>query len=134
MTRFFQQLGLAGAISLAVAMGLRAADLPSEILQKSGWTGGVAVCVGYDEADRISPLPGFRTQLLESDPQSVASVRTRVIAEKVGDKVTVKRWKHGFLPYADNLVNVIIYRHGAGGEEAAAVKEEIRRMKGEDED
>ena len=40
----------------------------------------------------------------------------------------MKRWEHGFLPYADNLVNVIIYRHGAGGEEAAAVKEEIRRV------
>ena len=128
MIRFVQQLGLAGAVSLTVAMGLRAADLPGEILQESGWTGGVAVCVGYDEAGPISPLPGFRTQLLESDSQSVARARTRVIAEKVGDKVTVKRWEHGFLPYADNLVNVIIYRYGAGGEEAAAVKEEIRRV------
>ena len=72
MIRFVQQLGLAGAVSLTVAMGLRAADLPGEILQESGWTGGVAVCVGYDEAGPISPLPGFRTQLLESDSQSVA--------------------------------------------------------------
>lgn len=75
---------------------------------ESGVTGGVAVCLGYDDTLAFSELKSFKTQILESDLKTVTDVADRIMLQRLGNRVSVKHWEKEFLPYADNLVDLII--------------------------
>jgi len=109
--------------SAAQASAKKQAAFPARLPGECGWTGGVAVQVGYDEARGVPALPGFLTQVLVANRQLA-----RRAAEKTGKSVTAKWWTHAFLPYADNLVNVIIYRDAPRGADPATTAKEIRRV------
>jgi outer membrane protein assembly factor BamB len=68
-------------------------------------------------------------QTLDTDPQRVASARRQLEAAGVYGKVTVERFDGKRLPYADNLVNLIVLHDGDADRAGVEVpREEIMRV------
>jgi len=89
--------------------------------------GGIAVCVGYDRdlsAMLLDECPSIRIQVLESDADNVAKIREDLLEKKLFKRMTVVHWDEPFLPYADNLVNLVV----VNGQESALDRKEVERV------
>jgi len=96
-----------------------AADSPSEsvndqadqILNASGVKGGLVVLIGCDDgrlAARLNIKKGFLVQALDTDLASLDVARKYIQSLGRYGKVSVGPWNGKRLPYADNLVNLVI--------------------------
>ena len=98
-------------------------------LDASGVKGGLVVCVGCDDPERLVALrrgDRYLVQGLDVDANRVASARAHIAKAGRGDSISVKHWEGQgrFLPYADNLVNLLV----VAGERLRVSNEEILRV------
>ena len=96
-------------ILLAIAVGVRA-DI-------HGVKGGLVICIGADVAEEVSnhwKNPQFVFQCLEKDAAKVSSLRKKIQAAGLYGQVTVSHWNESFLPYNNDIVNLIVVASGKG--------------------
>jgi len=101
---------------LAVSIGSSAAlgadvDSARKLVAESGVKGGLIVHVGEASAEWTAGLrvdDRYLVQGLRRDAASVAAARTYLKSRKLLGPVTVIRWDGKRLPYADNLVNLLV--------------------------
>jgi len=95
---------------IVMGMALRSyAQSPVELLGKSGIKGGLIVHVGCgdgSETVKLAAAPQYTVQGLTSkDP---AAIRKQIIAGGKYGQVSLYQWDGKKLPYADNLVNLVV--------------------------
>ena len=98
-----------------------------ELLQQAGVNGGLIVHLGCGDGALTAQLRAgdqFLVHGLDTDPADVAAARRRLLAQGTYGPVCVARWDGQHLPYADNLVNLIV----VSGDEARVSKEELLRV------
>jgi outer membrane protein assembly factor BamB len=91
---------------------------PMTVYERSGVQGGLVVELGYATADFTAGLGGPEAvvlQTLEPDAGRVAEARRDLQARGLYGKLTVARWNGSALPYADNLVKLIVQHNSESG-------------------
>ncbi|MEJ2704487.1 MAG: methyltransferase domain-containing protein [Sedimentisphaerales bacterium] len=81
------------------------------LLEQSGIKGGLIVHLGCSNGERIARLRAgdqYFVHGLDTDPARVAAARDYLLMQGAYGPVSVDRWDGRNLPYADNLVNLII--------------------------
>ncbi len=118
------RVGLAG-LALLVAVGGARGGEADEILKAAGVTGGLVVHVGCGEGKLTAALRAGEQYLvhgLDTDAKNVAAAREHVRAKGLCGKVSVARFDGKALPYADDLVNLVV----AGGLGDVPISEVLR--------
>jgi len=103
------------------------ADSAADILSQSGFTGGLIVHVGCGDGQLTAALgedPTAIVQGLSRDAAQVERARQTIQAAGRYGRVSVSQWQGPVLPYADNLVNLLVIEDDAGKVSA----EEIDRV------
>ena len=102
------------------------------IYEKSGIQGGVVVELGFVDVEFTAKLGGPETvtlQTLDTGPQRVALARKQLEARGLYGRISVDRFDGKRLPYADNLVNLIVLHDGnADGERVEVSRQEMMRV------
>jgi len=89
---------------LLAAVSTQATDGP-------GVSGGFAVAIGCDDPEFVAGLrtgDGCLVQALDTDPEKVEKVRTRLAAEGLYGPISARLFDGEHLPYVDGLVNLIV--------------------------
>ena len=99
-------LALCALLPLCPVPGQTGGDL----LKQSGVTGGLVVHVGCGDGACLAPLAGdgYIVHGLDADPARVAAAREKLRGMGTYGRVSVDRWDGKNLPYADNLVNLLV--------------------------
>ena len=105
-----------------------AADTPSgaEILQAAGTSRGLIVHLGCGDGRLTGDLYAGEDCIvhgLDADPHNIQEARDYLRRLGVYGPVSVERWQGQRLPYADNLVNVIV-----AGDKWQVASKEIARV------
>jgi len=98
-------------ISLFGHHGLGATPNAADVLNKSGFTGGLIVCIGCDEPEFLAELGHKGSCLvhaLDTNPAKIASTRTVLREKGLYGKISVEAFSGKHLPYTDNLVNLLV--------------------------
>ncbi len=123
----FLLLGTGAASPAAEPPGSEAsATLARQILDRSGVRGGAVVHLGSGEGTLTAALragEGFVVQGLESDPAKVERSREYVRSLGLYGPVSIDQWDGRRLPYAQNLVNLIVAE-----DRGAVSREEMLRV------
>ena len=85
--------------------------LVRRIYDATGVTGGVVVHVGCGQGKLTAALgdgDAYLVQGLNSDENQVQAASRHIASLGLSRKVSVKHCVHDFLPYADNLVNLVV--------------------------
>ncbi len=101
-------------------------DQAAEILQAADVQGGLIVHLNCGDGKLTAALrtgDGFIVHGLDTDLENVAKARAHIQSLDLCGKVTVEQWEGQRLPYADNLVNLVV----ASGE-CQVASEEIARV------
>ena len=114
-------LAVAGWCCSSVGGGeLKVADaerqVATEIFQATGVQGGLIVHLGCGDGKLTAALranDSYLVQGLETDPARVAEARKQVQASGVYGPVSVILWDGKQLPYAENMVNLLVADSGA---------------------
>lgn len=112
-----------GMIGGAVAAG---GESPRELLTQSGVKGGLIVHLGCGNGSRTVGLhvgPQYVVQGLDQDASQVAAARKFVASRSIDGAVCFDRWDGRHLPYAENLVNLIIAE-----DSGQATRDELMRV------
>ncbi len=91
--------------SLATASDYR------ELIKQSGVRGGLMAHVGCSDGQGIVAAcksGPFLAHGLDADPKQIEAARATLAQQKVESKGSVQVWKNDFLPYADDVVNLLI--------------------------
>lgn len=86
-------------------------SLAQQLLRQAGVTGGLIVHVGCGNGTLTAALAAagpFVVQGLAADPAQVAAARTHLRALGQYGRVTVERLREARLPYAENMVNLVV--------------------------
>ena len=123
-------VALMGTCAVAVS-SLRSADDPYRVLAKeiiaaTGIKGGLVVHIGCGDGKLTAALranDSYVVHGLDPEPRNIADAREHIRSLKLYGKVSVEQWGEKHLPYADNLVNLVVW------EKAAKVSmNEVRRV------
>ena len=105
----------------------KGAALARRILQETGVKGGLVAVIGCDDAALVAELragDAWVVHALDIDPAKVAAARAEIAGRGVYGPVSVERRADpARLPYADNLVNLVV-----AGDPAIAPMPEILRV------
>lgn len=105
------------AIAVWSMAGLLPAAEPAELVKASGVQGGLVVHLGCGDGQRTMKLRVNERYLvhgLDADADSVEKARAAIRAAGCYGPVSIARWTDAsLLPYADNLVNLIVIEEGA---------------------
>ena len=88
-----------------------AAILARDLLTQSGVKGGLIVHLGCGDGKLTGALrvnDGYLVHGLDRDPQKVAVARRNIQSLGFYGPVSVETWEGSSLPYADNLVNLVV--------------------------
>jgi len=115
----------------AAARGAEGADSAAQaearrILDAAGVGGGLIVHLGCGDGKLTAALgatEGMLVHGLDADPANVAKARAHVRSLGRYGRVAIEQWTRARLPYADNLVNLVVCEGPA-----AASNEEITRV------
>jgi len=104
---------LAGLIICSCLFPARAlkAETAKEILDTSGVKGGLIVHLGCGNAALTAQLrvgDQYFVHGLDTDAAEVTTARENLIKQAIYGPVSVDKWDGEHLPYADNLVNLIV--------------------------
>jgi len=94
-----------------VGIGAPAAPTASQILDATGVRGGLVVHVGCGDGKLTAALrasPSFVVQGLDPDPANIRKARAHIRSLGLYGPVSVRQWSGPTLPYADNLVNLVV--------------------------
>lgn len=101
-----------GILSLAVAAMLHAAqEQAAQMLAASGFKGGLIVHVGCGDGKLTATLranESFLVHGLDANPKNIEAARKHLQSIGLYGPVSVERWSGGALPYADNIVNLLV--------------------------
>lgn len=102
-----------GAAGMLAALPRNSAAQMERILGPSRIQGGLCVVVGSDAATIGADILGtnatpFIVHALEPDPSKVDSARRALMAQGRYGRITVEAWDEPTLPYADNLVSLLV--------------------------
>ncbi len=100
-----------GTASLCPADQQAAQPAAKELLEQTGIQGGLIVHVGCGDGKLTAALrhdERFVVQGLDRDPANVAKARERVRSTGSYGPISVTLWRGQGLPYADNLVNLLV--------------------------
>ncbi len=102
------------------------------IYQESGIHGGLVIELGYVNADFTAKLGAPSTvtlQTLDIDPGRVAQARKYLQAKGLSGPITIDTFDGKTLPYADNLVNLIVLHDtGAAANRVDVPQKELMRV------
>jgi len=87
------------------------AETASEILEATGIRGGLVVHLGCGDGQLTAALHAdhrYVVQGLDPVEQNVQEANRHIASLGLQGAVSVKHWPHDFLPYADNLVNLVV--------------------------
>ena len=110
----FGCLSFLACSSFAVGDDIKSAR---ELLSESGIKGGLVVHVGVADVKQTAALrrdERFIVQGLAKDASRVAEARKHLLKTGLAGDVTVIRWDGGNLPYADNVVRLLIAHDSKG--------------------
>ncbi|MHC4251483.1 MAG: class I SAM-dependent methyltransferase, partial [Planctomycetota bacterium] len=116
MTRRMSVLCWAALCAPACLQSQARAETAPELVRRSGVKGGLVVHVGCGDAAFTAGLRAnerYVVQGLESDPARLAGARAHIRERGLYGPVTVIAWDGKGLPYADNLVNLLVVDAGA---------------------
>jgi len=85
----------------------------ADILNTSGFTGGLIVCIGCDNPEFLAELGDNNSCLIhavDTDPAKIARARAALREKKLYGKISVDTFSGKHLPYVDNVVNLIVIR------------------------
>jgi SAM-dependent methyltransferase len=102
---------LSGSVALAAAESPQAPDAGKKLLQTAGVQGGLIVHLGGGDGQLTAALranDGCLVHGLDQDPANVEKVRELIRAKGLYGPVSVELLRGGRLPYADNLVNLLV--------------------------
>ncbi len=105
----FAYPGILGAAEPFVSSAEKASA--GEILDVAGVNGGLIVHVGCGDGKLTAALRANQSYLvhgLDTDMKNVASARAHIQSLGLYGPVSVERWAGERLPYADNLVNLLV--------------------------
>ncbi|UCC99884.1 MAG: class I SAM-dependent methyltransferase, partial [Phycisphaerales bacterium] len=108
-TTFACLVAVLGMASMATAQP--AAQEAGRILQTSGVKGGLIVHIGCGDGRLTAALRAKDSYLvhgLDKNIDSVERARKHVRSLGLYGKVSVEPWQGGYLPYADNLVSLLV--------------------------
>lgn len=87
------------------------AEAAQQILQATSVKGGLIVHLGCGDGKLTAALrvnDGYVVHGLDSKAANIRKTRQHINALGLGGKVTAERWKDKWLPYTDNLVNLLV--------------------------
>ncbi|HEO71045.1 MAG TPA: methyltransferase domain-containing protein, partial [Candidatus Hydrogenedentes bacterium] len=102
-----------------VLCGVAASDLAEDaggVLDVAG-RGGLVVHLGCGDAlltEQLRGGDGCLVHGLDADPVKIDAARARMLAARVYGAVSVEQWTHEYLPYADNIVNLLVVSDWSG--------------------
>jgi outer membrane protein assembly factor BamB len=105
-----RQIAAIACLSVQVAAATEA-DTARQLLDASGVKGGLIVHLGCGDGKLTAALrasDSFIVHGLDADAKNVAAARKHIQSLGLYGKVSVEQWKGDRLPYADNLVNLIV--------------------------
>ncbi len=115
---------LAAWLSLHAAGGAPGGEV-EDLLERSGFAGGLAVHVGCGDGELLAALAertGCVAQVLAADDAAALRARGKLPARGAGDRVSVVARTGGRLPYADDLVNLLIREAPAAASDAEVLR------------
>jgi outer membrane protein assembly factor BamB len=92
-------------------VGISKADSAKEILDASGVKGGLIVHLGCGNGTLTAQLRAgdqYFVHGLDTNPAKVTAARNNLIKKGIYGPVSIDQWDGEHLPYADNLVNLIV--------------------------
>jgi len=101
-------------ISLVLLCGSRSSAATysaQEILKTSGVKGGLVVHLGCGDGKLTAALhvnDRYIVQGLDNDAKNVEAARRHIQSLGLYGKVSVRHWDRNFLPYGDNVVNLLV--------------------------
>ena len=105
----------AGLLATVCVNNVPAADVPATesrtILTESGVKGGLVVHVGCGDGRLTAALranEAYRVHGLDTKTENVAAARRHIQSLGLYGPVSVESWEGPSLPYADNLVNLVV--------------------------
>jgi outer membrane protein assembly factor BamB len=104
-------------LTLMAPFSLRAEPSALEILKASGVQGGLVVHVGCGDGRFTATLHAnnsFLVHGLDADPKQVAAARRHIESLGLYGVVSVEQWTAKSLPYAENLVNLVVSENLGG--------------------
>ncbi|NQT88565.1 PQQ-binding-like beta-propeller repeat protein [bacterium] len=109
---------------LVLAILLLSAHTQAGVLEDSGVKGGLIVVLGCDDTTLINELgqsESLLVQALDTDLKKVEAARKAIAKSGAYGRISVAVFRGKRLPYADNLVNLLIDPSGKGGVPEAEV-------------
>ncbi len=106
------------AVTLAVTClysGVTDADTATDILEAAGVKGGLIVHLGSGDGELTAALHANESYIvcgLDSDPKNVEKARKHIQSLGIYGKVSVSDFNGQHLPYAENLVNLVVVSGG----------------------
>lgn len=87
------------------------------MLAQTGASGGIVSYVGRPDADDLAKLSAnYRfVHVLEGDAGRADQLDKQLYERGLRGKVSVMRWRESHLPYADDLVNLVVMRTSTSG-------------------
>ncbi len=113
-------------LALVASAGPLAAATASDILAKTGVTGGLVVHVGCGDGKLTAALHAnnrYLVQGLDTDAAVVEQARRHVWSVGKYGKVSIDRFDGKALPYIDNVVNLVV-----AGDLGGVTMDEVRRV------
>ena len=117
-------LSAAWLAAAAIALPAMAQDGAS-LLEQAGVKGGLIVHLGCGDGKLTAQLRAGEQYVvhgLDTDAAAIAAARRRLLAQGVYGPVSVDRWDGRHLPYADNLVNLIVAEDSAQASEGELLR------------
>ncbi len=100
-----------GIILFLLSAPVASAEDAAELLELSGIDGGLIVHLGCSDGTLTTELRAgdqYFVHGLDSDAKDVAAGRANLIEQGIYGPVSIDKWDGKLLPYADNLVNLIV--------------------------
>lgn len=114
------------AVAILATPARCAASDGAALLEQAGVGGGLVVHLGCREPEKLAQLrpgPQFYVHGLDTSAEAVAAAREQLLQRGVYGPVSVDRWDGEHLPYADNMVNMLV-----AGDPGKASQEEMFRV------
>ena len=111
---------------LALSQNITFAMTATEMMADANMAGGLVVCIGADFklVTALTAYDAFVVHVLSRDVNEVTSMRAILRSKGWYGRVSVDRLESDRLPYADNLVNLVI----DNGDEPGLTEDEILRV------
>ena len=86
-------------------------DEAAEILKATDVQGGLVIHINCGDGKLTAALgerEGYLVNGLDTHPQAVKAATRHIISSGLCGKVTVERWQGTYLPYIDNVINLVV--------------------------